>query len=407
MAKLTTRSRGERSLGSGPAAQAAYLGQDHSRRRSPTRRSNAAGGGCSSARPSTMPRSSSRRCAAKRPDRRDIAVYVRDPHVAWRQAPQEMFLDPSHTFRLHLSRYRMSRRKPRGFFIRRLSSEPDAEAVNRIYAARGMVPVPPISSGRGATAAPSSPASSPRTTRPGNHRHGHRRRPRPRLRRSGARLLAVVPRRRSAGQPPGIGEVLVRPRRAFQGARRGLHGSLRDARQRASPSRSTRSSASSACPFFTLKRKNPINEKLFAGPGPEDRAQPLCTADRRRGPPARHRCRVTDAEGGFFRLIYGGRSIHCRESLSELTTEPLPCRSATTRPSRAAHGARGRHRPRADHGRATRQMREFLERHGSRRGQAGARRAGQGDRRRIETMEDLEAAVAGEELSDRVLIEDG
>ncbi len=29
---------------------------------------------------------------------------------------------------------------------------------------------------------------------------------------------------------------------------------------------------------------------------------------------------VTDAEGGFFRLTYGGRSIHCRESLSELTS---------------------------------------------------------------------------------------
>ena len=29
---------------------------------------------------------------------------------------------------------------------------------------------------------------------------------------------------------------------------------------------------------------------------------------------------VTDAEGGFFRLTYGGRSVHCRESLSELTS---------------------------------------------------------------------------------------
>jgi GNAT-family acetyltransferase (TIGR03103 family) len=29
---------------------------------------------------------------------------------------------------------------------------------------------------------------------------------------------------------------------------------------------------------------------------------------------------VTDAEGGFFRLSYGGRSVHCRESLSEMTS---------------------------------------------------------------------------------------
>ncbi|TVQ59835.1 MAG: N-acetylglutaminylglutamine synthetase, partial [Rhodobacteraceae bacterium] len=29
---------------------------------------------------------------------------------------------------------------------------------------------------------------------------------------------------------------------------------------------------------------------------------------------------VTDAEGGFFRLTYGGRSVRCRESLSEFTS---------------------------------------------------------------------------------------
>ena len=39
---------------------------------------------------------------AEAPDRRDIAFYVLDPHVALAQAPQELFLDPSHTFRLDL-----------------------------------------------------------------------------------------------------------------------------------------------------------------------------------------------------------------------------------------------------------------------------------------------------------------
>jgi ribosomal protein S18 acetylase RimI-like enzyme len=78
------------------------------------------------------------------PDRRDIAFYIRDPHVLLATAPQELFLDPSHTYRLDLSTYRgRKRRKPRGFFVRRLSSEDDADAVNRIYSARHMVPVPP------------------------------------------------------------------------------------------------------------------------------------------------------------------------------------------------------------------------------------------------------------------------
>ena len=74
-------------------------------------------------------------------------------------------------------------------------------------------------------------------------------------------------------------------------------------------------------PLFAVKRKNPINEKLFSGP--IDRyealnpyARIIVDEARRRGVHAE----VTDAEGGFFRLSYGGRSIHCRESLSELTS---------------------------------------------------------------------------------------
>ena len=59
------------------------------------------------------------------------------------QAPQELFLDPSHTYRLNLATYRAGRRQPRGFSVRRLASEADAEAINRIYATRKMVQAPP------------------------------------------------------------------------------------------------------------------------------------------------------------------------------------------------------------------------------------------------------------------------
>ncbi len=51
----------------------------------------------------------------EKPDRRDIAIYVRDPHVLLANAPQEMFLDPSHTYRLQFSGYRASKRLPKGF----------------------------------------------------------------------------------------------------------------------------------------------------------------------------------------------------------------------------------------------------------------------------------------------------
>ncbi len=71
---------------------------------------------------------------------------------------------------------------------------------------------------------------------------------------------------------------------------------------------------------FALKKKNPINEKLFIGELPEEQLNPyariIVDEARRRGVGVD----VLDAEGGFFRLSHGGRQIACRESLSELTS---------------------------------------------------------------------------------------
>ena len=52
---------------------------------------------------------------AESPGRRDIAFYVKDPHVLLAGAPHELFLDPSHAFRLKLSEYRpLERPRSRG-----------------------------------------------------------------------------------------------------------------------------------------------------------------------------------------------------------------------------------------------------------------------------------------------------
>jgi hypothetical protein len=74
-------------------------------------------------------------------EQRDIAMYVVDPHVVLAAAPAELFLDPSHTYRLNLSTYRPSRRKLSGFFVRRMIPDSDSDAVNRLYALHRMVPV--------------------------------------------------------------------------------------------------------------------------------------------------------------------------------------------------------------------------------------------------------------------------
>jgi len=74
-------------------------------------------------------------------------------------------------------------------------------------------------------------------------------------------------------------------------------------------------------PTFTVKRKNVINEALFTEPVADDDAlnpyaRIITDEARRRGIGVD----IIDAEGGFFRLTFGGRSIVCRESLTSLTT---------------------------------------------------------------------------------------
>ena len=73
-------------------------------------------------------------------------------------------------------------------------------------------------------------------------------------------------------------------------------------------------------PVYCLKNRNAINEQLFVGPEPEEKlniyARIITREARRRG----IGMEVLDADGGFFRLFLGGRSIICRESLTELTS---------------------------------------------------------------------------------------
>jgi len=257
---------------------------------------------------------------AEGPDRRDIALYVRNPHVLLASAPQEVFLDPSHTFRLDLATYRPGRRQPRGFTVRRLVSEPDAEAVNRIYAARGMVPSPTdfIWSHRddrnltylvaedlvsGAVVGTVTGVNHVRAfSDPENG--------------SSLWCLAVDPQ----ATQPGIGEALVR-RLAEHFKTQGLaYMDLSVMHDNDQAIALYEKLGFRRVSFFGVKRKNPINEALFTGPADDHALNPyariIVDEARRRGIATD----VIDAEGGLFRLTWGGRSIRCRESLSELTS---------------------------------------------------------------------------------------
>lgn len=255
------------------------------------------------------------------PEHRDIAVYVGDPHVLLAEAPQEIFLDPSHTFRLNLATYRSGRKQPRGFFVRRLTSEADARAVNRIYSSRGMVPVRPdfFWSNRDNRSITYLVAEDEQTGEVIGTVTGidHMRAFSDPEQGSSLWCLAVDPQARHAG----IGETLVRRLGEHFKARGNAFMDLSVLHDNEQAIALYEKLGFRRIPAFSVKRKNSINERLYASPleaydALNPYARLLVDEARRRGV----NVEITDAEGGFFRLSHGGRSVHCRESLTEMTS---------------------------------------------------------------------------------------
>jgi len=259
---------------------------------------------------------------AEKPGQRDIAVYIRDPHVAIAAAPQELFLDPSHTYRLDLATYRPEHRRGRGFTIRRLSSMSEADAVNNIYLRRKMAPVRPeffLSKARNARALIHLVAIDQDTRRVLGTVTGVDHARIEGVSEAGSSLwcLAVDPQ----APRPGVGEALTRHLASLFHARGAPWMDLSVLHDNAQAIALYEKLGFVRVPFFSVKHKNSINEPLFVGqPADEEQLNPyaaiIVQEARRRG----LLVEVTDAEGGFFRITHGGRSVHCRESLSELTS---------------------------------------------------------------------------------------
>jgi len=258
--------------------------------------------------------------SAEQPDRRDIAVYVRDPHVLLANAPQELFLDPSHTYRLDLSRYRASPKSPKGFFIRRLTSQSDADAINRIYAGRSMIPVPPefFWSKRDARTIIYFVAEDEQTGELLGTVTGvdHMRAFNDPEQGSSLWCLAVDP----AARHPGIGEALVRRLAEYFTTRRAAFLDLSVLHDNEQAIALYEKLGFRRVSFFSVKRKNTINEVLYTGPEADEAFNPyakiIVKEARRRG----IHVEAVDAAAGYFRLTQGGRTVLCRESLTELTS---------------------------------------------------------------------------------------
>lgn len=255
----------------------------------------------------------------EQPGERDIALYVAAPQQVLGLEPTQLFLDPSDTLRLWFSDYRQATRVFRGFRIRRAQSESDWQAINRLYQARGMLPIDPqrltprhqggpvywLAEDQDSGAVIGSVMGLDHHKAFQDPEHG-----------SSLWCLAVDP----DCSRPGVGEVLVR-HLIEHFMSRGLSyldlSVLHDNRQAKSLYAKLGFRTLST---FAIKRKNGINQPLFLGPGPQADFNPyariIVEEAHRRGIDVQ----VDDADAGLFTLSHGGRRVRCRESLSDLTS---------------------------------------------------------------------------------------
>ncbi|MGI8704457.1 MAG: N-acetylglutaminylglutamine synthetase [Sphingomicrobium sp.] len=341
-------------------------------------------------------------------EQRDIALYVTDPHVVLAAAPAELFLDPSHTYRLNLSTYRASRRRPSGFFIRRMVPETDAEAVNRLYSLHKMVRVPTKFFARQMrgdsrlltyfVAEDQETGDVIGTVTGVDHSVAFD----DPERGSSLWTLAVDPQTPHAR----VGEALIRWLAEHYQTRGCAYMDLSVMHDNKGAIALYEKLGFRRLPVFTVKRRNVINERLFVGSDPASSMNPyariIIDEARRRGIGVE----VLDADGGVFELRFGGRRIRCRESLSDLTTAvsvAICDDKAMTRRVVSRAGVKVPEQIVADD---PDEVRSMLEAHGSLVVKPARGEQGRGVAVDLTTMEELEAAIGrAAEKSGRVLVE--
>lgn len=248
---------------------------------------------------------------------RDVALYVREHHVVLAEAPQALFLDPSHTFRLDLARLRAA--ADASPVTIRDAAPGDAAEINRLYLSRGMVPLRDgyLREGERASSVHLLVAEGRKGRLAGvvmgiDHRRAIADPD------NGASLwaLAVDPQ----AEAPGIGTALVLAlAKEFSGRGRAFMD-LSVMHDNVQAIALYQKLGFARVPVFCVKRKNAVNETLFIGPSIDDElniyARIIIDEARRRGIAVD----VEDARAGLFRLTFGGRAVSCRESLSEMTS---------------------------------------------------------------------------------------
>jgi GNAT-family acetyltransferase (TIGR03103 family) len=343
---------------------------------------------------------------AERPGQRDIALYLREPHVVLAQAPQELFLDPSHTFRLVIGRAAAPAAPIQGVRIRPLDPLHDGEAIDRILRARSMVPARPEfywsvrqsdtvallvaeDEQRGAPIGVVTGVDHVRAfDDPDN----------------GASLwsLAVDPQTSIAG----VGEALVHALVEHFRARGRAFIDLSVMHDNAAAIDLYRKLGFEQVPVYCVKKKNEINEELFIGRPPEAKlnvyARIIIDEARRRG----IHVDIVDAAAGYFTLRLGGRAITCRESLSELTTAVAMSRCDDKAVTRRLLTAAGLAMPSQIEAGDEAALADFLQQHRRLVVKPARGEQGQGISVDLRTLAEVQAAIRrAKPFCDRVLVE--
>ncbi|WP_104529508.1 N-acetylglutaminylglutamine synthetase [Blastococcus saxobsidens] len=258
---------------------------------------------------------------AEESGRRDICVYPRDPQVLVGMAPDELFIDPSLTYRLDLHRYRPRPDVIRDIFVRTVTSQAEMEVINDLYARNGMVPADPgtMWANHRTRTFTYLVAEDTRTHKIVGTVTGVDHALAFGDPEAGTSLWCLVADKQDA--PPGTGEALVRVLAERYAARSRAYLDLSVMHDNTPAIKLYRKLGFTRVAAVCVKRKNPINTPLFAARPPGlEKLNPyaLIIAEEalRRG----IRVEVTDADWGEMRLTLGGRSVLTRESLSEFTT---------------------------------------------------------------------------------------
>lgn len=256
----------------------------------------------------------------EQPGRRDIAIYVNDPQLILSVAPQDLFLDPSTTYRLDLTSWKQQNQSGLPFRITGIESPADIEQINNIYSRVGMVPV----DGDGVWKTREDERFSYYVARPHDSETilgvtlgvDHTRCFNDQYNSTSLWGLAVDPQT----QFPAVGAALVTylaNRFAGQGrsmldlsvmqgndAAVGLYERLGFVRT----------------PVLLIKRRNQINEPLFTQKVAQEGFNPYATIIINEALRRGINVEPLDPRRGYFRLSQANRRVVCWESLSDLTS---------------------------------------------------------------------------------------